>query len=490
MAFGFTPTYSEILHLDDLSNQQFLVIATEVVKKLEWKIQFLSDTGLIAFTNKGIFKWNAKITISIDNEVVTLKSESTGNEMFDWGKNRKTITQFTNLFYDSKYAFNSEEISQKYEELKPNVVSGEEDILSRPAQTSKQKIQNFFSIFIPKKGFFITPILVDLNVFIFVLMIISGANFFLPDNASLIHWGANFRPVTLDGQWWRLITNCFVHIGVIHLLLNMYALLYIGLLLEPYLDKAKFTIAYLLTGIIASLTSLYWHDLTISAGASGAIFGMYGVFLAMLTTNIIDASSRKALLASIGIFVAYNLINGIKGGIDNAAHLGGLISGLTIGYCFYPSLKNPESDKIKYSTSASLAVIVILTSFIVYNKIPKDILKYDNGIKRFTSMESMALEVYKMPQNSTNEQVLDEIKNRGLYYWNENLKLMDSLDKLDLSKTIHNRNMKLVEYCNLRINTYQLIYKAINENTNAYKDSIEYYNDQISSIINKLKKDH
>ena len=67
--------------------------------------------------------------------------------------------------------------------------------------------------------------------------------------------------------------------------------------------------------------------MTVSAGASGAIFGIYGVFLALLLTNIIDVVQRKALLLSIGVFVAYNLLNGLREGIDNAAHVGGLAAG-------------------------------------------------------------------------------------------------------------------------------------------------------------------
>ena len=152
--------------------------------------------------------------------------------------------------------------------------------------------------------------------------------------------------------------------------MNMYALLYIGVLLEPYLDKTKFLVAYLLTGVTASIASLWWHNLTVSAGASGSIFGMYGLFLAMLTTNHIEKNVRKSLLTSIIFFVLYNLLNGFKGGIDNAAHIGGLLGGIVIGYAFYPSIKTPSSSKLTYSAIALVSAIVILTSSLIYLNIP------------------------------------------------------------------------------------------------------------------------
>jgi rhomboid protease GluP len=267
----------------------------------------------------------------------------------------------------------------------------------------------------------------------------------------------------------------------------MYALLYIGMLLEPRIGSSRFLSAYILTGIAASATSLWWHDLTISAGASGAIFGMYGVFLAMLSTNLIEKSARKALLTSIGIFVFYNLVNGMKGGIDNAAHIGGLVSGLIIGYAFYPSLKKPEATNLKYSLIALLAVFVLTTSFFVYKKLPNDIGKYDQKMKSFATMENMALAVYRLPDSTSKETYLSEIKERGLYYWNENITLLNEVEKYKLPAVIHERNKKLIEYCKLRVKSYEILYKAINENSEKYKSETENYNSQIEAILSGLK---
>lgn len=488
MAFGFSPKYTQDINLDNLSPEQFLVLALEAAKNLGWNIGRTYKTGFVAYTKFSMSSWSEEINVKIENGTATLKSECTGSQMADWGKNKKNIVALVAAIDEQKSTITPEEMVQKYEEIKPVFIPKEEETLSQPLPETKEKITDFLAIFKPVKGYFVTPILLNINIVIFILMAVSGTNILLPDNESLIKWGANFRPLTLEGEWWRLIANCFLHIGILHLAMNMYALLYIGLLLEPFLGKTRFITAYLLTGLTASITSLWWHDLTISAGASGAIFGMYGVFLAMLTTNLIEKSARQALLTSIGVFVGYNLLNGMKGGIDNAAHIGGLISGLFIGYAFIPSLKKNDNSNLKYATTGILTVLILTISFIIYKKIPNDIGEYDRRIKEFVSMEEKALSVFSLPENTPKEKTLSEIKGKGLYYWNESIKLLNNLERLKLPDAIHNRNKKLLTYCDLRLKSYNLIYKAVEQDTDMYKDSLEYYNIQIKTVIDGLKE--
>jgi rhomboid protease GluP len=120
---------------------------------------------------------------------------------------------------------------------------------------------------------------------------------------------------------------------------NMFGLYIIGLFLEPVLGKTKYLLIYLTTGIFASLNSIWWHAATISVGASGAIFGLYGFFLALLLLKVFPPQLSKAFLSFTLIFVGYNLLMGLMGGIDNAAHIGGLISGFLIGCMMSPQLR-------------------------------------------------------------------------------------------------------------------------------------------------------
>ena len=488
MAIGSTPTFAEDLYFEDLSPRQFLILGIETAKSLNWRIDLQSEAGFIAFTNAGRLRWNANFIFELGEEKARIKSESAGNEIWDLGRNRKTVNKFSNAFAALRNKRTPEELDQRFEEIRPGLTPKEQVRFSQPPEETKRPTMgDFFTLFKPQKGYFITPILVDLNILVFLLMILTGVSITHPDSETLIRWGANFRPRTLDGEWWRLLTNCFIHIGVIHLLFNMYALLYIGVLLEPRMDKLKFAAAYVLTGIAASVSSLWWHELTVSAGASGSIFGMYGLFLAMLTTNLIEKTARRALLISISIFVGYNLLNGVNGGIDNAAHVGGLLSGLIIGYVYYPSLKKPGKKSLGYWSVGLLAVFFLLSSFYVLRTIPNDIPRYDEKMKQFGSNESQALELFGMLEHKSKDSLLYEIKERDLYYWNENTKLIEEAEKLKIPEVLHERNKKLLAYCELRIKSYNLIYKMVEQDTDIYKDSLDSYNSQIEALIKSLR---
>ena len=491
MAIGFSPKYVEEYDLGDEDSNYFLVLALEAALKLNWDVGFITEGGFVAYTKFSMASWGEEITVSISGKSAKIKSECTGTQLLDWGKNKKNVKKLLLTIQEQKQILTPEKIETKLTELRQEYFSKDKNEFSKPVLNTKGKITSFFSIFIPQKGYFATPILIDANVLVFIIMIVSGVHIFFPEKQSMLEWGANIRPLTLEGQWWRLLTSCFIHFGIFHLIFNMYALLYIGLLLEPYLGKTRFITAYLLAGLAASTASLWWNSFVLSAGASGAIFGMYGVFLALLTTKLLDKAIKKSLLISIALFVGYNILNGLKpnSGIDNAAHIGGLLSGLIIGYAFVPSLKQYKNRKIQLTTTALLAVFILVPTVFIYKTLPDDFAIYQKKLEKFAEIESMAMEVYRLPEGTPRKEILSEIKDRGIYYWNENLKLIDSFKNLDLPPGIREKNQELRKYCVLRIKSYRLLYKAIKENTKKYAGQIKNYNDQIVAIIHKITED-
>jgi len=204
------------------------------------------------------------------------------------------------------------------------------------AQKGRQEMKFFL---IPNKVYFITPLLIYINLGIFLIMVIMASDFAYFQDDFLLHWGANYEPLVHNGEWWRLLTCTFIHGGLLHIVNNMVALFFAGIFLEPMLGRIKFLALYLLTGILASATSIWWSDTNISVGASGAIFGLYGFFVAILLTKVYPIKTPKPFLISILIFIGINLLLGLTGNIDNAAHIGGLLSGFVIGLIFYSIIK-------------------------------------------------------------------------------------------------------------------------------------------------------
>ncbi len=184
----------------------------------------------------------------------------------------------------------------------------------------------------------VTNAIIALNLIVFVLMAgFLDAGWLETSNLRpYVLYGANNGGVTTDGEWWRLVTSMFMHFGLVHVGLNMWALFQVGHLLEKLLGRASYTLAYLGSGITGSLASIVWHgDKVWSAGASGAVFGVYGALLGYMVREKqgLPRTVYQPLMRSTLGFAGYNLVYGLAHpGIDNACHIGGLLGGFVLGW--------------------------------------------------------------------------------------------------------------------------------------------------------------
>lgn len=181
----------------------------------------------------------------------------------------------------------------------------------------------------------VTTTLLAVNVGVFVLMLLAGAGFWHTPNGVQLAWGANFGPATQDGQWWRLFTALFIHFGVVHLVLNMWALWDVGRLVEQLYGRWRFVVLYTLSGLLGNLVSLVLHgNQAVSGGASGAIFSLYGALLVFLwrERRNVEPGEFRWLFGGAAVFSSLMLgVGFFVQGIDNAAHGGGLVAGALLG---------------------------------------------------------------------------------------------------------------------------------------------------------------
>ena len=228
------------------------------------------------------------------------------------------------------------------------------DNINRTNENKSRMAEKLFSFKKPTA----TYSLILICILIFILMYILGNG--SEDTYTLLKFGANLDALTKNGQYYRLFTSMFLHIGIIHLLCNMYSLYIIGREVEIVFTKKKYLIIYLLSGIAGSILSLAFNHNTVCAGASGASFGLLGALLyfGYYYRAYLGASVTRSILPVVII----NLIIGFAStGIDNAAHIGGLVGGILIAMAVGVPDK---SNKVSRINGIILSIIYFI--FIIY----------------------------------------------------------------------------------------------------------------------------
>ena len=180
-----------------------------------------------------------------------------------------------------------------------------------------------------------TYVFLGINVVIFVLLELSGGS---QSSQNLVRFGANYAPLVTQGQYWRLLTANFLHIGVLHLLVNSYALFALGREVEALFGYPRFMAVYLLTGISGAIASFMLTQ-GLSAGASTSLFGLFGalaVFFYRQRKILGDFGQQR--LIGLGLTLAINVAIGMQPGsrIDNFGHLGGFIGGVILAWFLCP----------------------------------------------------------------------------------------------------------------------------------------------------------
>jgi rhomboid protease GluP len=222
-----------------------------------------------------------------------------------------------------------------------------------------------------------TYALVGVNCAMYLLTLVLSGNAAGPTFDDKVSYGLLCNGYfVLSGEWWRLVTSIFVHFGWIHILTNMWCLWNLGLLGEPLLGEFGIIAAYLLTGVAGNLLSVAFNQKApgaaggvLSAGASGAVFGLAGVLLMLLRSPLlpIPQLELKKLRRSVWYFALINFV--IDGGlwvahtrlqVDNMAHLGGFLSGLALGVPLVPRIGAPRETFVRRRAIAVGVMMFVL----------------------------------------------------------------------------------------------------------------------------------
>ena len=254
-----------------------------------------------------------------------------------------------------------------------------------------------------------TRVLAGFAIALYALMglVAGGTALIAPSTYTLIHFGAMFPPYIAEGQWWRLVTALFLHGDLTHIGFNLWALWTLGPLIENSFGKARYLLAFLVTGVVSTLVSLLWSSIALgfaesvtipmlftpetvstfttpSVGMSGALTGLIGVGIAAghKVSTPMGLEVRNQLMKWMGFIVVFGLL---VPGIDNAAHFGGFFAGLAIGYLLPLRGRAKRAGGFFFDALAVVCAVVIVGSVVLQGvgmprQYPADLKRYPTAI--------------------------------------------------------------------------------------------------------------
>lgn len=301
----------------------------KIISKLKLKTFSIKMKSLSIYTNLGE---NANIQSDKDNIRI---SASTNTDL----KNTELSKLCPDIVEKTKYKEGGIELFMKLT-----------NDINRTNSDRNIKAQKLFATKKP----IVTYIFITICIIMFILT--RGST----DIETLLKYGANNAYLTKNGEYYRLLSSMFIHIGLLHLLFNMYALYIIGPQVESFYGKFKYFLIYILSGVSGSILSITFSSNTVSAGASGAIFGLMGALLyfGFFYRNYLGSVIKSQIVP----IIILNLVIGFStSGIDNAAHIGGLIGGILTSLALGVTDKTRKADKIN-----GLIVLALYFTFIIY----------------------------------------------------------------------------------------------------------------------------
>lgn len=491
------------------TTEEMLQLAYGSLLQLNWTPKYTVNNTLIGYTEKKWNRYENEITVQAVEGQVQVSSTMIHGEMADLAKRTtKDVSAFQKTFEELAGTATADQLSGWQRAL--------EQLHTQTLQAAEEQVRQAKEVdsvmHISGSNLYVTYGLIGINVLVYLAMVVSGINFFQPTPLDVLRWGGSLPALDFSGDWWRVFTSMFLHFGLIHIALNMVALYMISIYMEPMLGKARWLTGYLCAGLIGGVVSLMLRNnqLVVGAGASGAIFGAYGIFLALLTTRIIPQHIRGNLLQFVLFFVAYNVFYGFKkgSGIDNGAHLGGLGGGMVIGYIYYFSVKKPTAINKAIACIVVIALTTALCVFVFqhYKRDQKPTVDYQTGrisgvsteeadadpanwtrlVQKFSDLEEKALLPFR-DSTSTPEVIAANMREVSLPAWAAAAAVTDSLQLAAGDDEEHGRVASILkEYTRIRTAETETRIEFLAAPTEELNNKISSLDARIDSLLGKL----
>lgn len=457
MAIGFPPKFTLQVPLDGLSQRDYLLLSLETFQSLNWEVGPITETVVAAYTTGKEAIDSQFFLVHAEEYSVTLVSRTQGFGFSDMGLNQKNMDSFLHRFVQVRAKSSQPDLDQRFTSyVSPKL---ENEVLQKKdeAVLRENSLSGLKRIFLPRQEYMVTPILFFLLLGIWLAQVFSGTPYLRPAPEDLIALGANYRPETISNEPWRLFTNIFSHKGLLGLVFALYALIHIGLMLEPVIGRYRFLFAFVFCGIVASVSGLIWNDFGVNLGCLGAISGLYGVFVSLVISRNINAETRQSLLAGLCILIMYSLYQVLikQQSVDYAGNIGGFLFGLLLGAAMIPTVKTQCTGLVKGLVTVGFAVLTVLVSYLALTS-PREIDAYWIKVGGFNRSEALAAEIDAYDSDRVNPTEMAKVfQISGIDTWSKCKRSLEQLKTKNLPFQTRNEVNLSIQYCELRLKSYR-----------------------------------
>ena len=353
----------------------------------------------------------------------------------------------------------------------------------------------------------VTIVLIALNAIAFVASAGMSGNLMQVASPVLLALGANHAPLVMQGEAWRLLAAMFLHGGLLHIGLNMFALYQAGQIVERLFGAPGFLLLYLGAGIAGNVASMWWNPQAVSVGASGAVFGVYGALLAYLRAQpgSMPMSVFNQIRSSTLAFIGYSLFAGVAlPGIDNGAHVGGLLSGMAMGYGLAQPLQSARSLRLASPRAIVALLLVALACSLMWNRVPHAqpsarLMRapsdggFSRAVAQLTSEEGVLVaRTNGLLDNLRKEkidaaQAADELRRDVVPRWQAQVDAMSQLHLPD--GLMEQRRQQLVRYAELRRDAQIALADALHTNDKSRMQAANALQQQADRLIEEMRGD-
>lgn len=406
----------ELLHINDQIKEIWLQKYENKVSKVirltsqsfDWANHLKRDIAQVFQKTKALKRYLYRKKVEVYNVYITTYAPVDDWEMLTKPmmlKEKQPIRM--NVYYLAEEGFEEEEkrlendLNLSFPEIdaKQTVEDIENDTehykkeLAYFVKSKREEEENVFAFGKPKMVY----LLLAINVLLYFLLEASGGS---ESIETLIKFGAKYNPAMLiDGEWWRVISSMFLHIGFFHLLMNMIAVYYLGTLVERIYGSWRFIVIYFLAGIGGGLAS-FTFTTNVSAGASGALFGLFGalLFFGLIYKHLFFKTIGMNLL----VLIAINIVFGLTvPQIDNSAHIGGLVAGFIAAAIVYlPKKREPGEQWLAFGLYIILLIGLVMYGIHTNQNDPSyQLTRIDESLqnKQYEEVVEIATETLKQP---------------------------------------------------------------------------------------------